>query len=94
MISRIKTNQNYSTEEIMGSIVFSIIVLFFALVGLVPFLGIFNWIAVILAFVALISGIVGASVGNHRGACVIGILISILVLCVAVIRLVIGGGIL
>ena len=90
IIGGCKTQQ----EEIMGSIVFSIFALVFALIGLVPLLGIFNWIAIILAFVALISGIVGAAVGNRRGACVVGILISVIVLCVAVIRLVLGGGLL
>lgn len=78
----------------MVSVIFSVIALVFALVGLIPFLGILNWIAIIFAIIAFISGIVGAVVKKQRGAYIAGIVISILVSCIAIIRLVLGGGIL
>lgn len=78
----------------MVSIIFSILALVFALVGLVPFLGILNWIAIIFAIVGFISGIIGAVAGKRRGSYIAGIVISILVSCIAIIRLILGGGIL
>lgn len=78
----------------MVSVIFSILALIFAIVGLIPLLGILNWIAIIFAFVALISGIIGAVAGTRRGACIAGIVISVLVSCIAILRLVLGGGIL
>lgn len=78
----------------MGSIVFSILALVFALIGLIPFLGILNWIAIIFALIAFISGIVGAVSGKSRGASVAGIIISVFVACMSVIRIFLGGGIL
>ena len=72
----------------MVSIIFSILALVFALVGLIPLLGILKWIAIIFAIVGLISGIVGAVTKKQRGTCIAGIVISILALCASAIPLI------
>lgn len=55
----------------VASIVFGIIGLFFALIGLIPLLGIVNWIAIPLLVLGLIFGIIGicGKKKKRRGYC-------------------------
>jgi hypothetical protein len=63
------------------------------LIGLVPFLGILNWFTTL---PAAILGIIFSSIGiskSKSGLAVAGLVISIIVLCIAFFRLFLGGGI-
>jgi hypothetical protein len=73
--------------------ILSLIAGFFMLIGLIPFLGIINWFTTL---PAAILGIIFSSIGlskSQSGLATAGLIISILVLIIAVIRLIIGGGI-
>lgn len=72
----------------MASLVLGIIGMFFALVGLVPFLGFINWLSIILLGVGLILGIVGST--KKQGAAIGGLVICIIFLIIASWRLYIG----
>lgn len=76
------------------TLIFAILALISAIVGLVPMLGILEWIALVLAIIAFITGIIGVFVRKRKGSVIAGFIISILVLILSVIRLIIGGGIL
>ena len=77
---------------IIGFII-SLIAAFFMLIGLMPFLGWINW------FTTLPVAIVGVIISSiavaqlKRGLAVAGLAISISVICIALGRLYIGGGI-
>ena len=62
-----------------------IIALLGMLIGLIPFLGIINWIVIPLAVIGLIIGIFSKNTG--------GLLLNGIVLIVAALRLIVGGGI-
>lgn len=73
--------------------VLSLVAGFFMLIGLIPFLGILNWFTTL---PAAILGIIFSAIGlskSKSGLAVTGLTISILVFCVAILRLIIGGGI-
>ncbi len=76
------------------TLVFAILALICAVIGLIPLLGILEWIAIVFAALALIFGIIGVFVKKQKGGPVAGLIISIIVLILAVIRLILGGGIL
>ena len=76
------------------TLVFAILALISAIIGLIPMLGILEWIALVLAIIAFITGIIGVFVRKRKGGVIAGFIISILVLILSVIRLIIGGGIL
>lgn len=62
-----------------------IVALLGMLIGLIPFLGIINWIVIPLAVIGLIIGIFSKNTG--------GLLLNGIVLIVAALRLIVGGGI-
>jgi hypothetical protein len=78
----------------VASLIISIIALVVAIVGLVPFLGWVGWIALALGVVAFALGIIPLAQKRRSGAGIAGFIISILVLVLAIIRLIWGGGIL
>jgi len=77
----------------VAGFVMSLVAGFFMLIGLIPFLGFINWFTTLPAAVLgmIFSGI--AISKAQGGLAVAGLVISILVFFVAVLRLVIGGGI-
>lgn len=76
----------------MASIILGIIGLLFVLLGLIPFLGLVNWIAIPLLVIGLVLGIVGTT--KKKGTSIAGLVICALFLIISLIRLVVGGGIL
>lgn len=75
----------------VASIVFGIIGLFFALIGLIPLLGIVKWIAVPLLVLGLIFGIIGICGKKRSGAAIAGTIICALFLLIGVVRLAVGS---
>lgn len=67
------------------SIVIGIVALLGALVGFIPLLGWLNWLVIPLAVVGLVVGMLARENGGRN--------INIVVLVLAVLRLIIGGGI-
>lgn len=74
------------------SLVFGIIALIFVLIGLVPFLGILEWIGGIFAILGFISGIIGVFAQKRKGNAITGFIINILVFLIAVVRILLGLG--
>ena len=74
-------------------LVISLVAALFLLVGLIPFLGWFNWFATLPAAVlgAIISGIAVSRRKSSVG--VAGLIISVAVIGIALVRLTIGGGV-
>ena len=66
--------------------IIGIIAFFVMLIGLIPLLGILNWIAIPLALTGLFFGIFSKNSG--------GLLLNGIVLIVSLLRLMIGGGVL
>ena len=78
----------------IAGFILSLVAGFFMLIGLIPFLGIINWFTTLpAAILAIIFSAVGLS-KSKSGLAVAGLAISIIVLCIAILRLIIGGGIL
>ena len=78
---------------VIAGFVLSLVAGFFLLIGLIPFLGWSNWFTTL---PAAILGIVFSSVAmskSKNGLATAGLVIGILVFVVAVIRLILGGGI-
>lgn len=67
------------------SILFGFIGLIIALVGLFPLLGWLNWLAILFALLGMAFGLIA----KHKG----GLYLSVMVLCLAIIRLYMGSGI-
>jgi hypothetical protein len=67
------------------SIVIGIVALLGALVGFIPLLGWFNWLVIPLAVVGLVFGLLAKENGGRN--------INLVVLVLAVLRLMLGGGI-
>ncbi len=78
----------------IASLILSILALLLAVIGLVPLLGMLNWIALVLGVLGLVFGIVPIVQKKKSGVAIAGFIISILVIIMAVIRLFLGGGIL
>jgi hypothetical protein len=73
--------------------VLSLVSGFFMLIGLIPFLGIINWFTTLPASVL---GIIFSGIGiskSKSGLAAAGLAISIIVLCIAILRLIVGFGI-
>jgi hypothetical protein len=78
----------------IAGFVLSLVAGFFMLIGLVPFLGFINWFTTLpAAVVSIIFSAVGMS-KSKNGLAVAGLVISIVVICIAVIRLIVGFGVL
>jgi hypothetical protein len=67
------------------SIVIGIVALLGALVGFIPLLGWFNWLVIPLAVVGLVVGLLARENGGRN--------INLVVLVLAALRLMVGGGI-
>jgi hypothetical protein len=67
------------------SIVIGIVALLGALVGFIPLLGWLNWLVIPLAVVGLVFGLLASENGGRN--------INLVVLVLAVVRLMLGGGI-
>jgi len=78
----------------IAGFIMSLVAAFFLLIGLIPFLGWFNWFTTL---PAAVLGIIFSSIAlskSQGGLAVAGLVISLMVFVVAVLRLAIGGGIL
>lgn len=76
-------------------LVFGIISIVGFFIGLIPFLGWFNWFNIPLAFVGLVISIVGAaSNDNSKGPAITGIVLCAIAIFVGALRLMLGGGLL
>jgi hypothetical protein len=76
-------------------LVFGIISIVGFFVGLIPFLGWFNWFNIPLAFVGLIISIVGAAMNNDsKVPAVTGIVLCAIAIFIGAFRLMLGGGLL
>jgi len=69
----------------VASKIIGIIALIIMLVGIIPFLGLLNWIAAPIALVGLFVGIFSKNTG--------GLILNGIVLIVSALRLIAGGGI-
>lgn len=67
------------------SIVIGVIALLGALVGFIPLIGWLNWLVIPLAVVGLVVGLMARETGGRN--------INLVVLVLAVVRLMLGGGI-
>lgn len=76
----------------MGSLILGIIGALFALIGIIPLLGLMNYVAIPLFLIGLILGIIGCT--KKKAASIAGTIICLLFLLIAIIRLIMGGGIL
>ncbi len=76
----------------MGSLILGIIGALFALIGIIPLLGLMNYVAIPLLLIGLILGIIGCT--KKKGTSIAGTIICLLFLLIAIIRLIMGGGIL
>jgi len=74
------------------SLFFSILALLFAIVGLIPFLGILEWIAIVLSALGVIFGVISLIFRKGKGTSIMAIIINILVLLIAIVRILIGMG--
>ncbi len=78
----------------VAGFVMSLVAGFFMLIGLIPFLGWFNWFTTL---PAAVLGIIFSSIAlskSQGGLAIAGLVISLSVFVIAIIRLAIGGGIL
>lgn len=67
------------------SVLIGLVALLFAIPGIIPLLGILNWIAVPIAVVGVIVGMLSSKNTGRN--------INIVILLVAIVRLSLGGGI-
>ncbi|WP_151954826.1 hypothetical protein [Sphingomonas sp. EC-HK361] len=67
------------------SVLIGLVALLFAIPGIIPLLGILNWIAVPIAVVGLIVGMLSSRNTGRN--------VNIVILLVAIVRLSLGGGI-
>ena len=74
------------------SLFFSIIALIFAIIGLIPFLGILEWIAMVLSVLGMLFGIIALIFRKGKGTSFMAIIINILVFIIALVRILIGLG--
>ena len=70
----------------LASVIFGILALVVALVGFIPLFGWLNWIAIPMAVVGLVLGLLSKNTSGRN--------INIVVLALAIVRLALGGGIL
>jgi hypothetical protein len=69
----------------IASILIGIVMLVFVLVGLVPFLGWLNWLALVIGAIGVLVG----ALSRHKA----GLIFNIVLLLIAAGRLSLGGGI-
>jgi len=76
-----------------ASLILSIIGAVFSLIGLIPFLGSLNWLALTLLLIAFILGLITVLTKEKKGTGIAGLITSIIFGIIAMIRLFLGGGI-
>lgn len=81
-----RINFRRSTKMNLLSVIIGIVVLILALIGFVPLLGWLNWFVIPGAVVGLVLGLLSKKTTGRN--------INLVVLALAVVRLVLGGGIL
>jgi len=74
----------------MASIILGIIGLFFVLIGLIPLLGIMNWLGLPLLVIGLAFGITGIVKNKRRGANIAGTIICGIFMLIGTVRLIVG----
>jgi len=62
------------------------------LIGMIPFLGWFNWFNIPLAGLGLLFGIIGAATSDSKGSSIAGIVLCAIAIFIGGIRLMLGGG--
>ncbi|WP_380875391.1 hypothetical protein ACFB49_04450 [Sphingomonas sp. DBB INV C78] len=67
------------------SIIIGVVAAILAIPSFLPFLGIGNWLVILIAFVGLVFGLISRSKGGQT--------LNIVVMCFAGVRLFLGGGI-
>ena len=75
----------------LASLVVSILALIIAVIGLIPLLGLLEWIALILGTIGFVFGIVPIARRLIAPLAISGFVISIVAIVMAVLRLAIGG---
>lgn len=75
----------------VASLVVSIVALIIAVIGLIPLLGLLEWIALILGTIGFVFGIVPIARRFKAPLAISGLIISIVAIVMAVLRLAIGG---
>jgi hypothetical protein len=77
----------------IAGFVLSLVAGFFMLIGLIPFLGIINWFTTlpVAVLAAILSGV--ALSQSRSNLAVAGLVISLAVFFIAILRLFLGGGI-
>lgn len=75
----------------IASLVLSLVALVIGAIGLVPLLGILEWLALLFAIIAFAFGLVTIIRRIFAPVAIAGFIISILVIAMSVIRLVAGG---
>jgi hypothetical protein len=64
-------------------------------IGLIPFLGWFNWFNIPLALAGLIISIIGAATNdNSKGPAITGVILCSIAIFIGAFRLMLGGGLL
>lgn len=74
------------------SLFFSILALIFAIVGIIPFLGFLEWIAIVLSVLGILFGILALIFRKGKGTSLMAIIINILMFVIALVRILIGMG--
>jgi hypothetical protein len=87
-VSRLRRSTGGATLVPMNilSILIGLVALIFALPGIVPLLGILNYIAIPIAVVGAVAGVLSRRTSGRN--------LNLLILLVAVVRLSLGGGLL
>ena len=75
----------------IASFILSIVGLAVGAIGLVPLLGLFEWVALALGIMAFIMAIVPISRRIVAPFAIVGLILSIVVIVMAVLRLAVGG---
>ena len=75
----------------MASIILGVIGLFFVLMGLIPLLGIMNWLGIPLLVIGLAFGIAGIVKNKRRGANIAGTIICGIFIIIGTVRLIVGA---
>ncbi len=76
-------------------LVFGVISIVGFFIGLIPFLGWFNWFNIPLAFAGLILSIISAASNeNSKGPAITGIILCSIAVFIGGFRLMLGGGLL
>jgi hypothetical protein len=75
----------------IASFILSIVALVFGAVGLVPLLGVLEWVALAMGILAFIMAIIPISRRIVAPFAIVGLILSIVVIAMAVLRLALGG---